>query len=138
MNLKRWALATVAAFPVILVTDFLLHHVWLGEFYRATAQWWAPETQMQSRMSFMFLGQSLGAALLALVYARGYEPKRGRALQGLRFGALIGALLAVPCNLISYVIYPYPAWLLVTWAVGMMVQVMLAGAAIGAVYRTGK
>ena len=138
MNLKRWAVATVAAFVAIWVLDFYIHHVWLGPFYHAHAAWWRPEAQMQSLLPIMFLSELILAGLLALVYARGYELGKGTVSQGLRFGALVGLLLALPRNLIAYVIYPYPGDLIVSWIVGDLVMVTLAGAIIGSIYKPGK
>lgn len=139
MNLKQWARATVGAFAAIFASEFVIHHVWLGEFYRAHAHWWRPEAEMQALMRFMLLGQFFLAALLALVYTKGYEKKKkGGVEQGVRFGVLIGALLVVPNTLVYYCIYPYPASLLLSWLAGGMAEITLAGAVIGALYKPTK
>ena len=135
MNLKRWALATGGAFVAIFAAEFLIHQVWLGGFYHAHAQWWRPEAEMKSLMPLMFLAQLSFAALLALVYTKGYERGKGGAGQGLRFGLLVGLLLMLPCNLVNHVIYPYPMSLIWSWFAGGLAESALAGAVIGAIYR---
>ena len=137
MSVKRWGLATLAGFVVVSATEFVIHHQWLGPFYMAHAEWWRPEAEMKGLMPFMCLAQLSLAALLALVYTKGYESKKGGVGQGVRFGLLLGLLLTVPANLLNYVIYPYPTSLLMSWVIGGLVEATLAGAAIGAVYREG-
>ena len=135
MNLKRWALATVAAFAAIFATDSLIHHVWLGDFYRANAQWWRPEAQMKSLSPLMFLSQLSLAALLTVVYAKGYERSKGGLVQGFRFGVLMGLLLLLPHSLMTYCVYPYPMSLILTWFGGGLIELALAGTVIGTFYQ---
>ena len=137
MNVKRWAASAAAAFAVLWVTSFLIHHVWLSGFYHAHAAWWRPEAEMRAKFPLMILAQALSAILLALVYAKGYEAGKGGLAQGARFGLLIGELMVIPANLVAYVIYPYPASIVVSWILGGLAELVLAGAAIGAVYREG-
>lgn len=136
MNVKRWALATVGAFAVLFTTGFVIHHVWLGEFYKAHSAWWRPETDMQSMLPVMFAAQLALAALLSAVYARGYEPNKGGVGQGVRFGVLLGLLLTLPCSLMNHVIYPYPMSLIVSWLIGGLAEITVAGGVIGAIYQT--
>ena len=135
MNAKRWLLASLAAFAAVFVLEFVIHHQWLGSFYHAHAEWWRPEAEMKGLMPFMLLAQLSFAALLALVYATGYERGKGGLGQGIRFGLLLGLLLSLPMQLLNHVIYPYPPSLLVSWFIGGMVETVLAGLAIGVVYR---
>ena len=138
MNLKKWAVATLGAFVVLSASGFVIHHVWLGEFYQANAAWWRPAAQMGSMMPLMFASHLVLAALLTVVYAKGYESGKGGIGQGFRFGVLIGLLIMLPSSLMHYVIYPYPMSLIVNWLIGGVAQLALAGAVIGALYRPGK
>ena len=134
MNLKKWATATVGGFVSLSATGFLIHHVWLGEFYKAHAAWWRPAAQMESMMPLMFASHLVLAALLTVVYAKGYEPGKGGAGQGFRFGIVVGLLLTLPNCLMHYVIYPYPMSLIVNWLIGGLAEIALAGTVIGALY----
>ena len=133
--LKPRLKAMAGAFAVIVGGDFLVHHGWLGGFYKAHPDWWAAEAQMQERLPLLLLGQLVLAALLTLVYAKGYEPHKGKGNQGMRFGLLMGLVLTVPQNLLNAVIYPYPTSLLISWVVGGLFIYTLAGTVIGALYR---
>lgn len=135
MQIGAWLKATLAAFVVIFGVEFAVHHVWLGEFYKAHAEWWRPEAEMQSKLPLLFVSQLLMAALLTVVYAKGYQPGRGNLGQGFRFGVLIGLLLTLPMSLMQHVLYPYPASLILAWLGAGLIEVALAGAAIGAFYK---
>ena len=138
MDTKSWLRAAIGAFAVVVATDFLVHHMWLGDFYRTHAGWWRPEAEMSSMMPLMLLAQMAFAALLALVYTRGYERKKEGMAQGLRFGILMGLFVAIPHSLMTYVIYPYPEPLVWSWFMGCLLKTVLAGVAIGALYKPAK
>ncbi len=135
MNLKRRVLAILGAFVAIFAADFMIHDLLLGEFYHAHASWWRSAAEMNALMPFMFAGQMVLAVLLTVVYAKGYEPSKGGIGQGIRFGVLIGLLLQLPRTLMLYFVYPYPVSVLVIWGVGGLMETILAGAAIGAIYK---
>jgi len=135
MALRRWLLATAGAFAVIVLMDTVIHQVWLGDVYRANAQWWRPAGQMKSMMGLMLVSQALLAALLSFIYAKGYEPGKGDLVQGFRFGVIMGLLLGLPYNLMNFVVYPYPAFLILTWMGGTVIEMTMAGMMIGYVYK---
>ncbi len=135
MNLKKALLAVVAAFVVIFATEFVIHHVWLSPIYKAHESWWRPEAEMQSLMGFMFLAQVSLAALLTLIYSKGYEAGKGGLIQGFRFGVLMGLLLMLPSSLMHFVVYPYPFSLISNWLMGGVIEITLAGMVIGALYK---
>jgi len=138
MNLKKGWLAVVGAFAVIFAVEFVIHQLWLGPFYKAHAEWWRPEAQMQLLMHLMLLAQLAMAVLLTIVYTKGYEVGKGGVAQGARFGLLIGLLLLLPNSLMYYCIYPYPVSLLISWFIGGLIEVTLAGMVIGAIYKPAK
>ena len=135
MSWKRRLLATLGAFVAIFAMEFVIHHVWLSDFYKAHAEWWRPEAEMKSMLHLMWLAQIVLAALLTTVYAKGYEVGKGSLAQGARFGFLIGLLLMLPSSLVDYVVYPYPVSLVASWFVGGVAEITLAGVVIGALYR---
>lgn len=136
MNTKRRVLAILGAFIAIVAVDFMTHEVLLSDFYNAHPTWWLPAPVMQARMPFMFASQMVLAILLTLIYAKGYEPKKKEGIgQGVRFGVLMGVLLNLPKQLMLYFVYPYPVSVLIVWGLGGLLETVLAGAAIGAIYK---
>ena len=138
MRLRQYLLAWISAFAVLIVGGTLIHHIWLGPFYQATAAWWRPADQMRSLTHLMFLSQLSLAMLLTFIYAKGYEPRNGTLWQGFRFGVLMGVLLAVPQNLMNAFVYPYPPMLIISWILGTLVEVTVAGMVIGLLYKPEK
>lgn len=135
MNLKRWVMATLGAFGVIALGDAVIHRWWLGSVYQAHPQWWRPAQDMQALTGVMVASELLLAALLVLVYAKGYERGKGTLGQGFRFGLLMGLLLYVPSILMKHFVYPYPVTLLFNWFIGGLVQIVLTGVMIGYLYK---
>lgn len=135
MDMKRWLLATAGAFGVILLGDTVIHHVWLGDFYRANAQWWRPAADMEAMRGLMFVSQALLAALLSFIYSKGYEVGKGDLVQGFRYGVIMGLLLGLPSNLMNFVVYPYPPFLTLTWMGGTVIEITIAGMMIGYIYK---
>ena len=138
MRLRQYLLAWISSFAVLVVGDTLIHRIWLGPFYQATAAWWRPAAQMQSFMHFMLLSQLTLAVLLTFIYTKGYEPRNGTLGQGFRFGVLMGLLLAVPQNLMNMFVYPYPPTLIINWIFGTLLEVTAAGMVIGLLYKPEK
>lgn len=136
MSVKRWAMAALGAFGIIAMSDYLIHEIVLGEFYRTHAQWWRLPEEMQALSGFMIASQVALAVLLSLIYTKGYEPDRGRVAQGFRYGVLMGLLLTVPTGLMHFFVYPYPFSLVLSWLVGGLTEVTLAGIIIGFLYKT--
>ena len=135
MRLRQYLLAWVGAFAVIVVGDTLIHQIWLGPFYQATAAWWRPADQMQSLVHVMRLSQVSLAILLTFIYAKGYEPRNGTLWQGFRYGVLMGLILAVPSNLMCAFSHAYPPRLIISWILGMLLEVVVAGMVIGLLYK---
>ena len=86
--------------------------------------------------SFM---QNVGAAALILLFVFCYIFTQGRegtgVMEGVRYGALIGVLVALPTSVDAFVIYPITEQLSVIWFVSTVVTMMIAGALFSAIYK---
>ena len=138
MDFKRWLMATLGAFGVIAVADYVIHSVWLGEFYRMSAQWWRAPAEIQEMRGLMLVSEMLLAVLLTVIYSKGYEANKAGLGQGFRYGVLVGLLLAVPSGLMKAVVYPYPFQLVLNWMLGTFVEVTVVGIMIGYLYKPSK
>jgi phosphate/sulfate permease len=56
-------------------------------------------------------------------------------MEGVRYGALIGVLLALPTSVDAFVIYPITEQLAVIWFFSTVVSMMIAGALFSAIYK---
>jgi hypothetical protein len=135
MLTKRWALASLAVFVVILVLEFVIHGVLLQGIYQQTAAVWRPQADMHRLAWLMWLGDLIFAAFFTLIYAYGYEKKKQGWEQGMRYGFYVGAMVASMQSLGNYVVMPIPGILAFYWFLAGMVEMLAAGIAVGMIYQ---
>jgi hypothetical protein len=133
MNAKRLVLACVAVFAVMFFYDWLFHEVLLKSLYIATANLWRPPAEMQAHFAWLALGQVALSVMFCVVYATRARAT-DRAGAGVAYGLLIALLLSAP-GFITHAVQPMPLRLIAFWAAGRIVQLMIAGAILGAIYR---
>lgn len=133
MNGKRLSIAIVVAFIFIFATDFLIHAVWLGPDYKATAQLWRPEAEMNTRFPWMLGAQLLAAITFVLIWAMGFAA-RGTVALACAYGLLIGLAVQVT-TMITYVVTPLPPELALKWFFSGLVQSIVLGVITSFVYR---
>ena len=138
MNNKRWLQASVAVAVVMFVLEFIIHGVLLQNIYHQTASVWRPEAEFQQLMWMMWLGYLIFAPFFALIYAKGYEPKKPGLGQGLRFGVYMALALAPMQSLAWYVVLPIPGALAFYWLVADAVKFIAFGLTVGIIYNTKK
>ena len=130
MNTKRYLLTSLIVFAFIFIFEWIFHGMFLKDMYMATASLWRP--QGQCVWNAMLTAQILFAFVFTFIFTKGYENK-GIA-EGARYGLLIG-LLFVPNHLIFYAVQPLPFNLILAWIIGGLVETILAGIILAAIYR---
>lgn len=132
MNIKRLIVAIIAGFIVIFGTDYLIHGLWLMPDYNATKALWRPESEMNTRIGWMFFAQFLCAATFVIVWAKGFA---GRDIgTGIVFGLLMGLFQQV-WAIVNYVVIPMPVDLAVKWFFSGLAQALLLGIVTALVYK---
>lgn len=130
MNIKKYLLASLAAYLFIFIFEWGFHGVFLKPTYEATQSLWRnPEDCIYS---FMITGQILLPLILGFVFLRNYENKG--IMEGARFGFLMG-LIFVPHHLIMYAVAPYPLSLTISWIIGGFFEMICIGCILALVYR---
>ena len=135
MNLRRRVACGVVLGVIFILLEFLVHGVLLSGVYKQNALVWRPEDQMKNLFPLMFVGQFLFGVFFGLVYAQGYEPRRGPVGQGFRYGLIMGMMLAPMNSLGWYVILPIPSSLGVQWFVAGFAEMVLLGLAASVIYK---
>ena len=133
MNWKRFFFAFIAAFVFLFVFGFLWYATLMHDAHREVPTLLRPETAFQSYFGWLALGQFVMAFFFTLLCAR-YVPD-GRAGAGALLGILVGLVYAGP-HLISFAVQPLTFKILCGWIVGSLIQFSVAGATIGAVYKS--
>ena len=124
MSNKRFWWSVLAVWIVMNVTNYLFHEVWLKDLYMATAQFWRSEVEIQSWMWLMFVGTFVWSWAFVWIYSKGISRDNPWA-QAFRFAWAIIALSQIPQWAGMWVTCPYPAELIIKWAVIGAVQAML-------------
>ncbi|HEY3885511.1 MAG TPA: hypothetical protein VGL62_09915 [Vicinamibacterales bacterium] len=136
MNYARLVAAAVAGTLVDAIYGVLVYGTALrGEFsrypdvYRSAAAGAA-------YLPLMFLAIFLAMIMVTMIYAKGYEGKGSGAAEGMRFGALVGPFVALFFAGVSYGTLNIGRKLAAYLICAGIVEWILVGAAIGAVYRS--
>ncbi|MCI0400230.1 MAG: hypothetical protein L0Y67_05145 [Gammaproteobacteria bacterium] len=132
MNMKRFVIACGAVFIFIFVYEWLFHGVLLRELYAQMPTLWRAEAEMHGYFHWLVIGQLWLAVLFCLIFVKGYENK-GLA-EGVRYGLLIGLLFIGP-DMIFYAVQPLPAKLIVDWSIGGLLEMIIGGVIVAAIYR---
>jgi hypothetical protein len=124
--MKKLLLAIVAAYIVLMLTNYLVHQIWLMSDYAAIPASHRSLAGIMHRFWAMAVGQFIFAALFAYIYTRGAE-KKPRLVQGIRYGILITLLTVVPTALGEYVVYIVPYQLAIKWMIAGGIQMIILG-----------
>ncbi len=133
MNVKKYLVAVIVVFVVHSGLGYLIHEVLLREDYDPVRHVFRSFEEFTRLMPLVYLGNLIFALAFCLIYAQGYEPGKNWVGQGLRYGLILGTLLA-PLALTEYVIYPLPAVLALKWIGFGYFQMLISGLSAAALY----
>lgn len=132
MHYGRVVAAAVVAWLAYMVVSPLANNLLLADLYARHAALFRPQAEMNLVAGFAASG--FGFLVFAYTFAKGYEGGVG-AVEGLRFGVLVGLLLSCFAVIWNYVTLPLSGTLAVAWVVDTIVEMGLYGAVVGFVYR---
>ncbi len=133
MNPKSLLITIVVAFVTVWAMDFLVHAVWLGTTYKATASLWRPEAEMMAKMPWTLLAQFLVAAAFTMIFAVCVADRRSMKTT-IGFAASMG-VFSGGGQLMMYAVQPLPGSLVAKWVLAAIVQAVLLGIIVHKVYR---
>lgn len=134
MSVKRFIMASVAVFLAFEVMDAIIHTGILGATYQNLSHLWRPD--MMAKMWIMHIGSFILSFLFTYIFIRGYENKG--LMEGARYGIIIGLFSNIPFGFYSYVMYPLPISLCLSWFTYGMVEFIICGIIVAAVYKPNK
>jgi hypothetical protein len=133
MKNKTFWIGFVAVFVVMQGLGYVIHEVMMGDTYERLASIFRPEAEMNDMMWMMMVSGAVTIFMFCYIFTRGYEGKG--IMEGVRFGALIGFLMAGPIAIDPHVIYPVPADVASIWLISGIATLMIAGAVFAAIYK---
>jgi hypothetical protein len=132
VNFGRLTAAALVAWLVHLGLTSLVWSMLLPDMLPQSAGLLRPSAEMNLVVGY---GASLiGFFVFAYAYAKGYEGGAGLA-EGLRFGALVGLLLACFSLVWAYVMMPISGAFTATMVVDVILEMAVYGVVVGLIYR---
>jgi hypothetical protein len=132
VNFGRVAAAALVGWIVHLGLTTLVWSVLLPDVAGQTASLLRPLAEMNLTLGFAV--SLLGFFVFAYAYAKGYEGGPG-AVEGLRFGVIVGLLLACFSAVWSYVMMPISGTFAAAMTVDAIVEMAIFGTVVGLVYK---
>jgi hypothetical protein len=133
MNWKKFFVAFVAAFGFM----FLFGFIWYGKLMHGVHQevpaLWRPETDFGNYFSALVFGHIVMSFFLTLVCVRFVPAGGALACAAL---AIVVVLIFIGNDFIFYAVQPLTTKILAGWIVGDLIQFGIAGAIIGAIYKS--
>jgi hypothetical protein len=132
VNFARVAAGALVGWIVYLGLSPLVNNVLLADLYAQHAGVFRPQSEMN--LAFGLGATLVGFFVFAYAYAKGYEGGKG-AVEGLRFGVVVGLLLATFSVAWNYVVLPVSGTLAAAWMIDVIVEMAIYGAVVGLVYK---
>ena len=134
MNLKKYMIATLVVYVVYSALAFVIHNIILeAEYDPMVGTVLRSVSEFGLRAPLLYLGNLVFALAFCAIYTYGYEPGKNWLGQGIRYGLLMGTLLA-PVAMTEYVVYPVAGMLALKWILFGYFQALLSGVVLAALY----
>jgi hypothetical protein len=130
--MKRFVFAFIAAYAFIFLWGWLLNGVFLKDVYAQTPNLWRPQSEMMSLFHWIIIGQALIVLAFVMIYASGFAG--GGAIAGIRLGILL-EIAAIGMRLGFYAVQPISGKLILYGSIGGLVEMIIVGAIVGAIYK---
>ena len=131
MHVQRFIFASIVVYIVVQVLDFIIQGLILADTYKTLANVWRPD--MMSLVWIFYAAGLVFAVLFVYIFIKGYEGKG--ILEGVRYGAIMGLFMNVIGMFGQYVMYPIPFLLSLQWFIYGMIEFIIAGMVVAAIYR---
>jgi len=130
--MKRFIVAFVAAYIFIFFWGWLLNGVLLKDIYAQTPNLWRSQSEMMSLFHWIIIGQALVVFAFVMIYTSGFAG--GGVIAGIRLGILL-EIAAIGMRMGIYAVQPFPGKLIVYGSVSGLVDMIIVGAMVGAIYK---
>jgi hypothetical protein len=130
---KKFWLAFVIAFILMVLLEFILHAGILSGFYRANPQGFLPENIACKRMVWMFIGMLLSAFIWTYLYNRFVPIKDLKT--GAEFGVILMIFLNVPGAFLCYSLYVMSGYVYLWGTIGDVIIGAIVGGIMGVVFK---
>lgn len=127
----KMIIAVVAVFIAWSALDFVIHSVILQSAYASMPQLWRPMEEM--KMGLMYFVTFLNAVIFTMIYSKFITQKT--LANALSFGIMYGLAAGLSMGYGTYSVQPIPYTMALTWFLGTLVEVAVAGVIVGLVIK---
>ena len=120
--MKRFIIAFIAAYIFMFAWGWLLNGVLLKDVYAETPNLWRSQSEMMSLFHWIIIGQALLIFAFVAIYASG-------------FAGILLEVAAIGMRLAIYALQPFPGKLIVYGSVSGLIEMIIVGAIVGAIYK---
>ena len=129
---KKFWIGFIVVFIGMSVLDFLIHAVILAPVYQAEPMKSLMRPDMESKIWIFYVVYLIIAFFFTLIFSKGYE---GKGIgEGVRYGLYVGLLMATPMAYSSFAMYPMPYYLALQWFIYGVLEYMILGILVAAVF----
>ena len=111
---------------------YLVNGVVLKDVYAETPNIFRSQSEMMALFHWILIGQAILILAFVMMYASGFAG--GGVMAGIRLGILL-ELAAIGSRMAIYAVQPFPGKLLVYGSIGGLVEMVIVGAIVGAIYK---
>jgi hypothetical protein len=133
MNWSKFFIAFIVAFVWLFGFDFIWYGMLMHPAHQEVSSLFRPEAEFKDYFPWLVLGHIVMAFFLTLLCAR-FIPTGGAGPSAL-LGLLV-ALVYEGSHLITFAVQPITGKILGGWIIGCLIQFIVAGAIIGAIYKS--
>ncbi len=133
MNAGRYVLGSVVVALYFYLYEWLLHGIIMSKSYNEQMSLFRPDAESGIFLFWMLLGLVIMAFGFCFIFLKGYENKGIG--EGFRYGLYVGLAFAVTNVLIEYSVFPFPGSWVISWIIGYMIMMILAGIIFAAIYK---
>lgn len=135
MKNKTLWIGFVVVFIVMQALGFVVHEVMMADTYASLGNVLRGETEMMDMMWMMMLSAAVMVFMFCYIFTKGYEG--GGIMEGVRFGLMVGIMMAGAMAIDPHVIFPLPANVATVWLLAGVGSLMVGGAMFAAIYKPG-
>ncbi|MBZ5555287.1 MAG: hypothetical protein LAO21_21455 [Acidobacteriia bacterium] len=152
MNMKRFLIAALVVFVILVAYEIVVHGVILSNMYKPYVP--GPQLQRGTPMLFLspdgagrafpflfrvaiFAAELLFAFFFTYIFTRGVEGK-GWLGEGIRYGVLVWGLAILPLNVGMYSWSQMPGKILMWWIIFGLIECLILGCVCAALYNFKK
>lgn len=136
LNLKQWAIASLALFVIMTIFAFVLNRLGV-ESWAMPAPQPAFQPDVTAGRIAVYLSRLIAAGLFAFIFTKAPTDKPGLG-HGLRYGLGMGLLLFVPNYITGLVYWEVSATAQTIFVVVTVIQSVVCGATMAQLYKPGK